>query len=91
MSPRAMASALIRACNFRAGSKGLLAPPVRDDLDGLEQAAPADVADMVVVAEGLAETAGEMRPLRPHIGEKVVALDHRLHGKAAAQASGWPR
>src|SRR5215469_12671717 len=57
----------------------LLGSAVGDQLEALQQAAAAHVADERMIAEALAQAAVEMRSLSAHIGEKIVTPDHALH------------
>ena len=76
-----MASRLMRACNLRCRIERFLGSAVGDQLDALEQAAPAHVADEGMIAEALLQPAGEMRALHADIGEQIVAADDPLHGE----------
>ncbi len=59
----------------------LLAAPVCHQLDGLEQAASPHVADVMVVAEALAQAPRQVLALAAHVGQQIVAPDHLLHGE----------
>ena len=54
---------------------------VLHQLYGLEQAAAAHVAYVMVVAEALLETAPEVGALCFHLGKQVVAANDALHGE----------
>ncbi len=57
----------------------LLAAAIGDELDALEQAASAHVADEGMIAEPLLEPAREVCPLRAHVGQQIVAAHDPLH------------
>ena len=71
----------MRACSLCLGSNGSLVAAILHQLDGLEQSAAAHVADVMVVAEALAQPSHQRLALRFHIGEQVVAPDDPLHGE----------
>lgn len=53
-------------------------------------AAPANVADMVMIAEALAQALLQPGTLPADIGEEAVALDHLLHCERGGAGEGWP-
>src|SRR5262245_39976635 len=61
------------------GIEGLLAVAIGDQLEALQQAAPAHVADERMIAEALLQPAREICALRRHVREQVVAADDPLH------------
>ena len=81
MRPRAIASRFTRACSFSFGSNGSLAVAIGDQLDGLEQAAAAHIADEGMIAEPLLQPPREIRALHAHVRQQIVAADHPLHGE----------
>ena len=76
---------------LEGGIERLAAGAVGDQLDGLEQAAPADVADMAVIAEALGQPPLEMTAELPDAVEQCSSAMIRCTSSAAAQASGCAR
>ena len=75
-SPRA----LMRACSCSAGSNGVLAGAVGDQLDAAEQAAAAQVADMRMIAEALVQARLQARrPGARTAASRSSRADHLLH------------
>ena len=58
---------------------GLLGGPVGDQLDAAEQPAPADIADMAVVAQPFGQRLVQQIAHGAHIGQQVVLGDLVLH------------
>ena len=63
----------------RAGAKGLRLARAAHELDGAEQAAAANVADVVVVAEPLGQQAFERLATGFDIGDQGVLVEDALH------------
>ena len=64
--------------------------PVGHQLDPEEQAAPADVADMVMVGKAGLQRAPQGRTLRLDVVQQAVAFDHMLDGEAGRASYGMP-
>ena len=87
-----MACCLMRACSFGAGSKGAFERAVGHQLDGLEQAAATDVADMRVLAERRLQPLAQARALaRDVAASRSSRAITCCTASAAAQATAWPR
>src|SRR5262245_52016224 len=52
---------------------------IEHQLDAVKQAAPADIADIRMIAETLAQSARQVSTLLAHVGEQVVAINDLLH------------
>ena len=76
-----MASLLDARVQLALRIERFLGAAVGDQLDALEQAAPAHVADKGMIAEALLQPARQMRALRADVGEQIVAADDALHGE----------
>src|SRR6476659_181717 len=64
---------------LEAGIEGLAACAIGDQLDGLEQAAPPDIADVPVIAEALGQPSLEVSAEIPDSFEQFLLADNPLH------------
>src|SRR6476660_4924212 len=64
---------------LEAGIERLPAGAIGDQLDGLEQAAPADIADVAVIAEALGQPSLEVTAEIPDPFEQFLFADNPLH------------
>src|SRR3546814_8986395 len=83
--------ALHLGINFLLWIKDLLSRAVGYQLDAAEQAAPADVAYMVVVAKPLDQAALQLVAPLHHVCQQVVAADGLLHRKSSRGSHGIDR
>ena len=64
---------------FQRGIERRTGATIGDELDGVEQAAAPDVADMAVVAEALGQPPLELSSENPDPVEQLLIIDHPLH------------
>src|SRR6266481_9500373 len=64
---------------FEVGIERRAAAAIGDQFDGLEQATPADIADMPVIAEALGQPMLELAAENPDPIEQFVFIDDPLH------------
>ena len=64
---------------LEAGIERLAAGAIGDQLDGLEQAAPADIADVPVITEALGQPSLEVNAEMPDSFEQFLFADDPLH------------
>ena len=68
--------------------EGRAAGPVGDQLQADEQAAAADIADVMMVAEALLQARAQYRALLAHVVQQPLALDGLLHGEGGGTGHG---
>lgn len=86
--PASHGLALDPGVELEARGEGFLGRAVGNELDPHKETASANVADLRVIAETVAQRVGEVGALAADIGEEIVALDHLLHRERRSAGHG---